>query len=68
MGPLDVMLLFKIAGVGIVVALVVSVLKQMGRDDQGQLVTLVGVLLVLGLVVTLLNRFFDVVAFTFGMR
>jgi stage III sporulation protein AC len=64
----DVSLLFKIAGVGIIVAVLATVLKQAGKDEQGQLVTLVGVLLVLMMVVTLLGKFFDQVAFTFGWR
>lgn len=65
---MDVGLLFKIAGVGIIVAVMATVLKQAGKDEQGQMVTLVGVLLVLMMVVTLLGQFFDLVAFTFGMR
>lgn len=65
---MDVSLLFKIAGVGIIVAVMATVLKQAGKDEQGQMVSLVGVLLVLMMVVTLLGKFFDLVAFTFGMR
>jgi stage III sporulation protein AC len=56
--PLDVMLLLKVAGVGIIVALVHTLLKQAGRDDQGQMVTLVGFLLVMMTVVGLMSRFF----------
>lgn len=65
---MDVSLLFKIAGVGIVVAVMATVLKQAGKDEQGQMVSLVGVLLVLMMVVSLLGRFFNLVEFTFGMR
>ncbi|MFZ5816799.1 MAG: stage III sporulation protein AC [Bacillota bacterium] len=64
---MDVQLLFKIAGVGIIVAVMATVLKQAGKDEQGQMVTLVGVLLVLMMVVTLLGRFFGLVRATFGM-
>ncbi|MGE5674246.1 MAG: stage III sporulation protein AC [Mycobacterium leprae] len=65
---MDVSLLFKIAGVGIIVMVLATVLKQAGRDDQGQMLTLVGVLTVMMMVVTLLAKFFNLVAFTFGMR
>ena len=65
---MDVSLLFKVAGVGIVVALMASVLKQAGKDDQGQLLSLVGVLLVMTLVAGLLGDFFNLVAFTFQWR
>jgi len=64
----DVSLLFKIAGVGIVVAVMATVLKQAGKDEQGQMVTLVGVLLVMMMVVTLLGKFFSLVQYTFGVR
>lgn len=67
MSPVDVQLLFKIAGVGIIVAVMATVLKQAGKDEQGQMVTLVGVLLVLMMVVSLLGRFFSLVRATFGM-
>jgi stage III sporulation protein AC len=62
---LDVSLLFKIAGVGIIVAVMATVLKQAGKDEQGQMVTLVGVLLVLMMVVSLLGKFFSLVRTTF---
>jgi len=62
---LDVALLFKIAGVGIIVAVMATVLKQAGKDEQGQMVTLVGVLLVLMMVVSLLGKFFSLVRSTF---
>jgi len=64
----DVSLLFKIAGVGIVVAVMATVLKQAGKDEQGQMVTLVGVLLVMMMVVTLMGKFFNLVQYTFGVR
>ncbi|HEY8347544.1 MAG TPA: stage III sporulation protein AC [Symbiobacteriaceae bacterium] len=62
---LDVSLLFKIAGVGIIVAVMATVLKQAGKDEQGQMVTLVGVLLVMMVVVSLLGKFFSLVRTTF---
>ena len=65
---MDVSLLFKIAGVGFIVMVMSTVLKQAGKDEQGQMVTLVGVLLVLMMVVTLLGNFFNLVKFTFGMQ
>jgi stage III sporulation protein AC len=64
----DIGLLFKIAGVGFIVMVVATALKQSGRDDQGQMVTLVGLLVVLMMVVTLLGNFFSLVQSTFGMR
>lgn len=55
---MDVWLIFKIAGVGIVVAILHTLLKQAGKDEQGQMVTLVGVLVVLTMVVDLMMKLF----------
>ena len=64
---MDVSLLFKIAGVGFVVMVMATMLKQAGKDEQGQMLTLVGVLLVLSMVVKLLGNFFTLVQSVFGV-
>lgn len=61
-------LLFKIAGVGLIVAVMATVLKQAGKDEQGQMLSLVGVLVVLTMVVGLLGTFFRLVETTFLWR
>jgi stage III sporulation protein AC len=63
---MDVSLLFKIAGIGIIVSVLHTILKQAGKDEQGQAVALVGIITVLMLVVNLMVRFFSVVAKAFG--
>jgi len=63
----DISLLFKIAGVGFIVMVMATMLKQAGKDEQGQMVSLVGVLLVLVMVVTLLGNLINLARFTFGM-
>lgn len=65
---MDVSLLFKIAAVGIVVSLLATVLKQAGRDDQGQLLTLTGFLLVITVVATLLEKFVVLAASVFRIH
>lgn len=52
-------ILFQIAGIGIIVALIQSILKQMGKDEIGQFVTLVGFIIVLLLVINSLADFFQ---------
>lgn len=52
-------ILFQIAGIGIIVALIQSILKQMGKDEIGQFVTLVGFIIVLVLVINSLADFFQ---------
>lgn len=64
---MDISLLFKIAGVGFIVMVMATMLKQAGKDEQGQMVSLVGVLLVLVMVVTLLGNLISLAKYTFGM-
>jgi stage III sporulation protein AC len=55
---LDVSTIFYIAGVGIIVAMVQTVLKQSGREDWASWVTLIGFIIVLYLVADyILNLF-----------
>lgn len=51
--------IFQIAGIGIVVAMIHSVLKQMGKEDMAHWVTVIGFVVVLFMVVRLLNDLFQ---------
>lgn len=53
--------LLKIAGIGILVSLVASLLSQAGRKDQENLFTLVGFMIVMMMVVSLMSKFFTAV-------
>ena len=57
MTQLDV--LFKLAGLGVVVAFISMVLKQAGREELGTLVTVVGLVIALFLVVNLISDLFS---------
>ncbi|WP_102027060.1 stage III sporulation protein AC [Salirhabdus sp. Marseille-P4669] len=54
----DTNLLFQIAGIGIVVAMIHTVLKQMGKEDYAHWVTLIGFIIVLLIVVNNLADLF----------
>ena len=58
---MSVDLIFKIAGIGILVSVVHTVLKQAGKEEQGQLATLAGVVIVLMMVIGLINELFTTV-------
>ena len=45
---MSVNIIFRIAAVGILVTILVQVLKHSGRDEQAFLITLAGLILVLG--------------------
>jgi len=60
-------LIFKIAGVGILVAVLNSVLKHAGKEEQGHIVTLAGIAVVFFWVVQLLGSLFDQVKSVFKL-
>ncbi|MDI6893406.1 MAG: stage III sporulation protein AC [Bacillota bacterium] len=64
---MDVELIFKIAGVGILVSVLYTVLKQAGKEEQGQLVALAGVVVVLMMVIQLVVRLFETVRTMFRL-
>ena len=57
----DVDILFKIAGIGIAIALLNQILSKAGTDEEAMMLTLPGVLLVLAIVVKLISAFFETV-------
>jgi stage III sporulation protein AC len=56
---MDISLIFKIAAVGILIAVLDKVLKSMGKDEQATLVTLSGLVIVLMMVINLISKLFD---------
>ncbi|SMB94803.1 stage III sporulation protein AC [Desulfonispora thiosulfatigenes DSM 11270] len=64
---MDVTIIFKIAGIGILTAVLHSVLKSFGKEDQAQLATLAGLTIVLYMVIRLLANLFDYVRSVFSL-
>ena len=58
---MDIEIILKIAGIGILVAVVSQVLKQAGKDEIATLVTLSGLVIVLVMVVDLISELFNMV-------
>lgn len=55
----DASILFQIAGIGIIVALIHTILKQMGKEEIAQFATLVGFIIVLIMVINGLADLFQ---------
>ncbi|UHA72871.1 stage III sporulation protein AC [Paenibacillus sp. 481] len=55
----DVSAIFQIAGIGIMIAMIHTVLKQMGKEDMAHWVTVIGFVVVLFMVVRLLDNLFQ---------
>ncbi|MBR1890262.1 MAG: stage III sporulation protein AC [Clostridia bacterium] len=56
---MDVDVIFKIAGIGILTAVVGQILKNSGKDDISTLATLAGVVIVLFMVVGMIGDLFS---------
>jgi len=56
---LDINLIFRIAGLGIFISIINIVLKQAGKEEQAQMLTLVGVIIVLMVVIQLISQLFN---------
>ncbi len=56
---MSIAVVFKIAGIGILVAIICQLLKQTGRDDMAMLAALAGLVLTLSMVADLIGSLFD---------
>ncbi len=63
---LDIGIILKVAGVGILVAAAVQILSKSGRDEQAMLVTVSGIIVVLIMLVGEIEKLFELVRSVFG--
>ena len=64
---MDVDLIFRVAAIGIIVAVLNQVLVRSGREDQAMLMTLTGWVVVLLMVVGVIADLFETVKAVFGL-
>ncbi len=64
---MDITVLFKIAGIGIVVTVICQILKKSDRDDIATIVSIVGLIIVLAVVVGMIGDLFDDIKNIFGL-
>ena len=64
---MDIDLIFKIAGVGIIVAVLNLVLKRAEREEQAMMTTLAGLIVVLMMIVQEIGGLFETVKTVFGL-
>lgn len=57
----DVDVLFKIAGIGIAIALLNLILNKAGREEEAMMTTLAGVIIVLAIVIKMISEFFETI-------
>lgn len=61
-------IILKIAGVGMLTAIVNVILKKSDKDEIGTFVTIVGIVVVLMMVVDMLTGVMDIVKQLFGLK
>ncbi len=64
---MEVDLIFKIAGIGIIVAVLNLVLKRAEREEQAMMTTLAGLIVVLMMIISSISDLFDTVKTVFGL-
>ena len=63
---MDVELIFRIAAVGIIVAVLTQLLIRSGREEQAMLTSLAGLIVVLTLIVSQISGLFKMIKQLFG--
>ena len=64
---MDVDLIFNIAAIGIIVAVLNQVLIRSGREEQAMMTTLAGLIVVLMMIIVQINTLFETVKSVFGL-
>ena len=64
---MDIDLIMKVAGVGMIIAVVCQVLSKAGRDDQSTLVSVAGMVIILLLIAEEMGVLIDTLRRVFGL-
>ncbi len=64
---MDISLVFKIAGLGMLVAVSCQILSKVGREEQASFVSVAGIIVALLLLVEEIGYLFDAVREVFGL-
>ena len=64
---MEVDMIFKIAAIGIIVAVLNQLLIRSGREDQALLTTLMGLIVALMMIISQISTLFDTIKSVFGL-
>lgn len=64
---MDIDLIFKIAAIGIIVAVLNQLLIRSGREEQGMMTTLAGLIVVLMMIINEISSLFDAIKSVFNL-
>ena len=64
---MDVDLIMKVAGIGMIVAVVCQVLGKVGREEQATLVSITGIVIILVIIIDRIGEMLDSLKRIFGL-
>jgi len=64
---MDISIILKITGTGLLVSVAYMILSRSGREEMGMLVSLAGVVMILLMIVDSASGLFDTIKNTFGL-
>ena len=64
---MDITLILKVAGIGLLVSVVCQILSKSGRDEQAMLVSVAGIIIVLMVLVKEFSALINTIKSTFGL-
>jgi stage III sporulation protein AC len=64
---MDVSLILKVAGIGILVTVICQMLSKAGRDEQATYVSLAGIVVALMVLISAVGELFDMIKDVFGI-
>lgn len=64
---MNIELVMKVAGVGMIVAVVCQILSKAGRDEQSTLVSIAGIIVILCLLIEEIGTLFNALKEVFGL-
>jgi len=56
---MEIDLIFKIAGLGLLVSIIHTLLDKSGKDEYGHIITIVGLVIAFGIVISSVSKLFD---------
>lgn len=63
---MDIGVILKVAGVGILVSVAAQILSKSGRDEQAMLVTIAGIVVVFLMLIDEIDKLFSLIRSVFG--
>ena len=64
---MNIELILKVAGIGLLVSILTQALGKIGRDDHAGLISLAGILIILVLILSKLSELIDMIQTVFGL-